>query len=416
MEGRRGALWRHPDFLKLWAAQTVSEVGSQVTLLALPLAAIEQLHASNAAVGALRTVETLPFLLFGLPAGVWVDRWRRRKVLLGTDLARAIVLASVPAAWALGWLALPQLLVVAFVTGILTTVFDVAYQSFLPRLVARDDLVDANTKLGLSQSGAAVAGPGIAGLLVSALGAASAVGLDAASFLASAVGVGWISRPEEAASPARGDRAGLVAQVREGLGFVLGHPQLRLLAGCTATYNLFLQGFELVLLLYLARSLGLGAREIGIVLVASSVGYVAGSLVAGRIGLRLGMGRIFTIGIAVSGLGAAGAPLFGRGSVVLLAVALWINSFGVPLYNINQLSLRQSICPDRLQARMNATMRFLVWGTLPVGSLLGGLLAATIGIHPALWVTAGGEILAVAWTLPAPLRLLREIPEPLTTP
>ncbi len=399
------------DFAKLWAGQTVSEIGSQVSLLALPLAAIEQLRASSFAVGALRTVETVPFLLLGLPAGVWVDRWRHRPVLIATNLARAGVLGSIPVAWALGWLSLAQLLVVALVAGALGTLFDIAYQSDLPRLVERADLVDANSRLALSQSGAAVAGPGVAGVLVGALGAAVAVGADALSFLVAAAGVAAI-RARELPPVTTARAAGLVAEIREGLRFVLGHPQLRLLAGCTATYNLFLQGFELVLLLYLARTLHLPASQIGLVLVVSSLGYVAASLVAGRLGRRIGMGPVFAVGISVSALGAIGAPLAGRGALVGLCAALWVNSFGVPLYNVNQLSYRQSICPERLQGRMNATMRVVVWGTLPFGSLLGGALAATVGIHRALWVTAGGEALAVAWTLAPRLLRLRAIPAP----
>ncbi|MFI5255605.1 MAG: MFS transporter, partial [Candidatus Limnocylindrales bacterium] len=236
------SLWRHPDFLKLWTADTVSQLGSQVSQLAIPFVAIVVLQASALQIGVLQAVDTLPFLLIGLPAGVWVDRMRRRPVLIVGDLGRAIVLAWVPIAHVLGILAIWQLYVVGFLMGILTVFFDVAYQSYLPALVERDQLIDGNAKLQISASGAQVAGPPIAGVVIGALTAPIAVLLDALSFLGSAIFIFSIRRHEpapEARLDATGKRTSMLSDMREGLRYVLGHRLLRNIAACTGISNLF---------------------------------------------------------------------------------------------------------------------------------------------------------------------------------
>jgi MFS family permease len=410
---RRPSLWRSPDFLKLWTGETVSLLGSQVSLLAIPLAAISILHASNFQVGLLTSAETVPFLLVGLPAGVWVDRWRRRPVLITADVGRAIFLGSIPLAYALGWLTIWQLYAVAFSTGILTVFFDVAYQSYLPALVGRAHLIDGNAKLEISRSAAQVGGPGLAGELIHLLRAPTAVAVDAASFLASAAGIAAITKPEpRVAVAASRERAGMKAEIGEGLRYVLGHRFLRRIAGATSTSNLFSSLFGTVLLLYMVHNLRYGAGTIGLVFLLGNIGVLLGALLASPLGRRFGVGPVCGAALVVAGLGGLLAPLATRSTGFgILVVSLFLISATNPIYNVNQVSLRQAICPERLLGRMNATMRFLVWGTLPVGAFLAGVLSTAIGLRSALWVGAAGGCLAFVWVIGGPVWSVREMPE-----
>jgi MFS family permease len=407
------SLWRTPNFLKLWTGETVSLLGSQVSLLAIPLAAISILHASNFEVGLLASMETVPFLLVGLPAGVWVDRWRKRPVLISGDIGRAVALASVPLAYGVGWLSIWQLYVVAFTTGVLTVFFDVAYQSYLPSLVGREHLVDGNAKLEISQSVAHIGGPGLAGELIHLLRAPTAVAVDAASFLASAVGIATIRRPEpwRTAVP-RHERAGMKAEIGEGLKYVIRHPVLRRIAGCTSTSNLSSSLAGTVLLLFMVRTLHFGAATIGLIFLLGNFGVLLGALLASPLGRRFGIGPVCCAAAAVGGFAGLLAPLATRSDGIVILVASWfITAVSVPIYNVNQVSLRQSICPERLLGRMNATMRFLVWGTLPLGGLLAGVLSTAIGLRPALWVGEALGCLAFLWVLGGPVLRVRDIPE-----
>ena len=248
------SLWRHRDFMALWSGQTVSEVGSSVTVLALPLLAVISLDATTFEVGLLTACTSLAFLLVALPAGAWVDRWRRKPVLVWGDLGRVVLLGSIPVAKAFGVLGLPQLYVVASLTGVLTVFFDVAYQSYLPALVEPDQLVDANGKIGASQSFAQVAGPAVAGVLVAGLGAAYAVVVDAISFLVSAGATSTIRRPEPEPPPRAAGRR-LRDEIREGLAFVVRHPILKRIVGCTATSNFFSSAYVAVEAVFLVRVL-----------------------------------------------------------------------------------------------------------------------------------------------------------------
>jgi MFS family permease len=415
-EAANGSLWRNRDFLKLWGGETVSVFGSQISLLAIPLAAIAVLHASTLEVGLLSMLETLPFLLIGLPAGVWVDRTRRRPILITGDFARAALLGSIPLAYALGLLTITQLYVVAFVAGICTVFFDVAYMSFFPVLVSRRHLVDGNAKMEVSRSAAQVAGPGLAGVLVRALSAPGAVALDAASFAVSGFAINAIHTPEAPPKRENGSKvgrlAGLGSEMKEGLRFVLHQPQLRLIAGSTATFNLFSSLGGTILLLYMVRVLGFSAGKIGLVFLLGNIGFVVGALLASPSGNRLGVGPTLGLATAFGGASALLAPLASRTDPAFLFIvaAIFGTTLSVPIYNVNQVSLRQALCPDRLQGRMNATMRFIVWGTLPIGSLLAGVLGATLGLHEALWIGAIGQCLAAPWVLAGPVRRVKEIP------
>jgi MFS family permease len=407
------SLWRHGDFLKLWSGQSISELGSEVTNLAMPLTAVLTLHATAFEVGTLNAFLMAPFLLFGLPAGAIVDRLPMRLVMVVADAARMLILGSVPIAAAFGVLSLGQLYAVAFLSGIGTVFFDVAYQSYLPVLVAKDQLTDGNGKLTASSQVATIAGPAVGGALVSLIGAAKAIAADAGSYVASVVSLLLIRHRSPAPKPRTGPVIrGLTADTREGLRFVLRHPMLRKIAGCTGTGNLFGSVGFAVITVYLVRTLHLSAARIGLIFAVGSAAGLIGALVAKRVVDRIGVGWTIVVSACVSPFGAIAFPLATRGIGVLWVVggftAFWI---GAVVYNIAQVSLRQAITPPDLLGRMNATMRFMVWGPMPIGAVIGGALGSTIGLRPTLWVSAAGGFLAPLWVIFSPVRKQRTIPD-----
>ena len=415
MTQQRRSLWRHPDFLKLWTAESVSQVGTQVTQLALPLAAIVVLDATPFEVALLGTVEFLPFILLGLPAGVWVDRLRRRPILIAGDLGRAAMLASIPVAYVAGVLTIWQLYVVGFTVGCFTVFFDVAYQSYLPSLVDREDLVEGNAKLELSRSGAALLGPSIAGVLIEWLKAPLAILVDAVSYVGSAFFIFLIRKhepvPVHPDVEAGGERPSMRQDIAEGIRYVGGHRQLRLIALCTATSNLFSNVVFAIALVYFVRELGLSAGVIGVIFAVGNIGFLSAAVVATRTERWLGLGHAIIVGNALGTLGMFLIPLATPATAVpLLVLQGLVVGFGVVVYNVNQVSYRQAITPQRMQGRMNATMRFIVWGTIPVGSLLGGALGTTIGLLPTIWIGAIGGLLSMIPVLLRPIRTLRTIP------
>ena len=403
-------LFRHRDFRLLWSGETVSEIGSQVSLLAIPLVAVRTLHATTFEVGALTAASTAAFLLVGLPAGAWVDRLRRRWVMIAADAGRLLALGSVPVAYAFGQLSILQLYLVTLSAGVLTVFFDVAYQSYLPSLIGRDRLIEGNAKLTASGEMARVAGPSLAGGLIQAIGGSYAVAVDAVSFLVSAGAVAAIRTPEPA--PARPERPQrLHRDIAEGLRLVFGHPLLRAIAATTATANLFNGIQSAVEIVFLVRVVHAPPGVIGLLFAAASVGGLLAAVVTSRINRRVGGVRATFLG-AFLGVGAILLPLTGPGfGLLLFAGGQFAKSFGVVLYNINQVSFRQQLCPDRLLGRMNATMRFVVWGVLPIGALAGGAIGTAIGVRATLWLAAGGGILAGGWLLASPMRRFRDFPE-----
>ena len=412
-----GGLWRHSDFLKLWSAETVSQFGTQVSNLALPLTAVLVLDASAFEVAALGVVEFLPFILFTLPAGVWVDRLRRRPVLIAGDLGRAALLASIPVAYVMDSLSLGQLYVVGFLVGTCTVFFDVSYMSYLPSLVTREQIIDGNSKLEISRSTAQIGGPGLGGLLVQAFTAPYAILVDAVSFLGSGLFILGIRKHEERPEETLGDdgeRTSMSTELREGLRFVLGNPYLRAQAGCTATSNFFGNVSFAIIVVFLVRELGLSPGVIGIVISLGSVGALIAAFTAMRISRRFGIGPT-TIAVGLlwgpATLLMALAPT-GNRAIPLLVIALVVLGFSGVVYNIVQVSYRQAICPPGLQGRMNSVMRFVVWGTIPLGGLLGGALGSAIGLRETIVVGAVGGALAVLWILFSPQRHLHDMPEP----
>jgi MFS family permease len=405
----RDSLARHQGFRRLWAGDALSQFGRMVTTLAMPLLAVTVLHATAFQVGLLTTFEFLAFLLIGLPAGAWVDRLRRRGVMIVADLGRAAALGSVPLAAVLGVLTIWQLYAVVLLTGALTVFFDVSYQSYLPFLVGRDRLVEGNAKLQGTQSVAQVAGPGVGGLLVQALTAPFALLADVASYLWSALWLGAIRRREPAPEPVA--HTPLRTQIREGVAFVVKHPLLRPIAGCTATSNLWSSARHALLVLFLARDVGLSAGIIGVLMSAGACGGIVGALVARRLAERVGRGRLIWLSMAVGSPFTLVIPFVHRDWTLGLFVLAWIVvSAKVVIYNVTQVSLRQTVCPERLLGRVNATMRFFVWGIMPLGVLLGGALGTVLGVREALLVVALGSLLPFLWPFFSPLRRMRELP------
>jgi len=407
-------LWRHRDFMKMWTGQTISQFGSSISQLALPIIAIKLLHASPFAVAALGTVEFLPFLLFTLPAGVWVDRLPRRSVLIVGDVGRGLLLLSVPIVYLEGHLTMSQLFVVGFTTGILTVFFDVAYQSYLPALVDREDLIDGNSKLEVTRSAGQFAGPAVAGELIQHLTAPYAVVWDSVSFFISGAFLVAIRKKEPPLEKKEdGRRASMRHELWEGLVYVVKHPYLRPQAISTGTSNFFSNVAFSILLVFAVRTLHMSTGLIGIVFAVGNIGWLAGAALAPRTQRWLGVGGATIFGAALSGPATLLVALTPTSTPVPFLVAgQIIGGCGAVVYNIQQLSLRQAITPERMQGRMNSVMRFLVWGPIPLGALVGGAIATSFGLRAALVVGAVGGFTAVLPIIFSPIRKLKEMPEP----
>jgi MFS family permease len=404
----RGALWHNADFRRLWAAQTVSQFGSEITGLALPLLAILVLHATTFEVAALAVVDWLPFFLFSLPAGVWIDRLRRRPILIGADVGRALVLGSVPLAYLLDVLTLAQLYAAGLLAGTLTVFFDLSYQSYLPSVVERNELGEGNAKLEVSRSSAQVAGPGLAGVLVSVLTAPYAILADAISFLASALFLSRIRRPERTSERRPEQPRAFRAEIREGLGFVLRHPILRPIVLFVGVSNVFVNMLFAIYLVYAVRELGLDAKTIGLIFSLGSLGSLLGALTANRVARAVGIGPGLIAVATTGGFGLLLIPLASGGLVLpFLVVAHLLWGFFVLNYFVSAISLIQAITPDHLLGRTNASRRFLVQGVIPVGALLGGGLGTLLGLRPTIAVAAIGASAAVLPLYLSPLVNIR---------
>ena len=406
-----GALWSHRDFLKLWAGQTISEFGSQISQLAIPAVAVLTLKATAFQVAALETVVFLPFLILTLPAGAWVDRWRRRWILIGGDFGRAVLLATIPLAYALGHLTLAQLYVAGFLVGIHTVFFDVAYQAYLPQLVDRETLVEGNSKLQMTVSGAAIAGPGFSAGLLAVLSAPYAIIVDACSFVVSG-GFTVAIRKREDPPPAT-ERRRLLVELWEGLRYVTHHRLLFPQALATGSSNFATNIVFSVYFVFAYRQLGLTPTLMAIIGAIAATGWLIGSASANWWRRKLGVNGATILGMAVGAPAALLIPFApaGRAAIPFLVLSGMLGGFGAVVYNIQQVSLRQAITPERLQGRMNASMRFFVWGTIPLGSLVGGALATAFSVRTALTVGACLGFVALLPILLSPLRTVHEFPE-----
>ena len=410
---RGGNLWHHRDFTRFWFSDTVSQFGNQFSGFALPVLAVLSFNATPLDIGIITALAIVPYPLLGLFVGVWADRFRKRRIMVVCNFGRMVTLASVPIGYVLGTLSLYQLFAVSLVTGLFSVFFDISYQAYLPILVDRGDLVEGNQKLQLSASGAQVAGPGIAGFVYQAIGGAFTVAADSIGYLVSAVALLSVKKDEPARVKNDRDPApDFFAEMREGVEVVLGNRYLRMIAGATATSNLGSNMVQAVLTIFALRTLRFTTTEFGLVESIGAVGFLTGVLVVNRFAARVGLGRILALSIAAPGAFVFyPLALLGYPFLVLAAVAFLVG-LSVPSYNVNQISLRQAITPDRLQGRMNATMRTIVWGTIPVGSLLGGLLGNNLGVVDTIYV--GGAIagLASVWIALGPVMNLRKQPEP----
>jgi MFS family permease len=413
-----GGLWANADFLKLWAGQSVSEVGTQISGLAIPWLAAVGLHATPFEFSLLTVLGFLPFIIFALPAGVWVDRLRRRPLLIVGDAARAVLIGYIPLAWALGILDIWQLLVVQFVIGIFTVLFDVAYQSYLPVVVQRDELVEGNSKLQTTVSASQIGGPGLAGVLIGVLTAPYAIALDAASFVVSTAFMLRIRKEEVLPERAEGaPRPKMWPELKEGVAYVVRHPYLKWIAMCTGTSNFFGQIAFAVVLLYMVRILHVSSFWAGVVFAGFGIGAIVGALTTTRLQRAVGVGPAIVIPITVGSLAAFAFPLAPASfPVPVLLLGAVLLGFGSMAYNITQVSLRQAICPPGLQGRMNASMRWIVWGTIPLGTLLGGAIGTAYSLRAALWVSALGGLTGIFPVLLSSVRSIKEMPEPVERP
>lgn len=412
---RYAGLLRETAFRRLWVAQSISQVGTQVTQLALPLVAILVLGASPFEVALLGAVEFLPFLLFALPAGVWVDRLERRRVLVGADLGRAAILALLPLAAIASALSIWLLYAVAFGVGVLTVFFDVGYQAILPDLVTRDRLQEGNSRLEVSRSAAVVIGPGLGGVLVGVLTAPIAIVVDAVSYLGSAAFLIGLRPRSTRMEPGRSTtaRTSLRIEILEGLRFYRGSRLLLASSAAIVTSNVGGTLAGAIYLVYLVRELVLTPELIGIALSTGSVGLLVGATMGSAVGKRFGVGRTLALGFGLSNAAAFAMVIATPATAFGLMVASGLlQGFGVILVQINGVSLRQALTPDHLQGRVNATGRWINWSVIPIASIAGGVIATIIGLRGTVAIGAIIGLFALPWILFSPLGALRAMPNP----
>lgn len=410
---KRPTLWHHADFLRFWASQTVSQFGTQITFLALPLIAITLLEASAFEIGILNSVGWLPHLLISLVAGVWVDKLRRRSVLILADLLRGAILLWIPIAFLLDILSLWQLYLVVFAVGICGVFFDIAFGAYLPFLVKREQLVEGNTKLEASSTAARIGGPPLAAGLITLLGAPLAIAVDALSALFSSLLVTSIRKREPPPEPDKtaSRQPTLLRDIKQGMRYVLTHPLLRPGALFGIVANFAMGMIEAVFLVYAVRALGLEVGAIGIIFSIGSIGLIAAVAVAGRVSSSLGVGPAMLLGCVLYSLGILLMPLAPAAPVPILIASQAILLFGVTIFQINNVSLRQTITPAHILGRVNGTISFLVLGVLPIGSLVGGALADLMSLEAALWVAAILTFLAVLPIALSPVAKLYTMPQ-----
>jgi MFS family permease len=391
-DGETG-MWRDSSFRFFLGADAVSQFGTQITLVALPLVAVLTLDASPFQIGVLTAAEMAAFLLIGLPAGVWVDRLRRRPILIWSDLLRGAALLSVPIAVVLDSMTLPHLYAVALLMGLGTVFFDVAHMSFLPALVGKDDLLKGNGTLETLRNTAVLSGPALGGWLVHALSAPIALLADAISYLVSALLLGGV-RAEETVTPVA-ERRRLGEEIGEGVRHVVGHPVLRRIAGVGALTMLSNGIWVVAQPIFLIKTLGVSPGIYGLLLSGSAVGGLIGAVLASRVAVRFGVGRAMYGGAALAALAILISPLTAEGwRLALFPLGCLLSGIGGAVFSINQLSYRQRITPEHLLGRMNASMRFLMWGAAPFGGLLGGALGEVFSAYTVLWVATVGVMIA----------------------
>ncbi len=399
------------DFRLLWIGETASGLGNSITVVALPLIAVVVLHATATAVGLLAAAVWLPWLLVGLPAGAWVDRIHNRPLMIACDLVSAAAFASVPVAAWLHALTFPYLLAIALVSGACATCFNPAYHAYIRTVLDGRDLLEGNAKLQGSEAATQVAGPGAAGLLAQAFGAATGLLADAVTFGISALCLARIKAAEPASIP-RADRDPLGRQIAEGLRFVRQDRYLRPMVTWGAIVNMALMGFQAVQIVFLVRTIGLDSAGVGLLLTSGSLGGIVGALVATKVGLRYGTARCLLVLQAVTAPFALLMPLATRGpGLLLFGFGAFFVGVGISVANIVVGSFRQAYCPPRMLGRVVATAMVINHSTIPLGSLLGGVLGDLVGYRTALWIMTG--VIAPCWLILAlsPMRRERDLPQ-----
>lgn len=409
----RGRLWLHADFTRLWAAQSASLVGSEITALAVPLLAVVALDATAAQMGLLAAAGTAPFLLCSLFAGVWIDRRTRRPVLIATDLIRFGLMLSIPVAAWFDLLSMPQLYLIAFLVGALGVLFEIAHYAYVPALVGKDQVVEANSKLQVSYSAAESAGPGVAGLLVQLATAPVAILLDALSYLVSALFLRRIEQVELPVAPA--ETRGIRAEIATGLRTLLGHRLLRPIVLGAIGDSIAQKAVAALFVLYATREFDISPLVLGAIFAAGGVGAIPGALLSAPVAGRFGVGRTIVAGWLIGSAAWLAVPLAsGRLAAPTLALGMLLAGAAGTIVNIQQWSLRQIVTPDELQGRVTASHRFLVYGAFPIGALLGGWLGSTLGLRSAITICALAGLLPPLIVAFSPVRRLREQPSDTT--
>jgi len=412
--GLDDSIWRDGAFVRLWTAASISYVGSFITRTALPLAAIYVLGAGAIEISALRSLELVGWLLVGLVAGAWVDRLRRRPVMIAADLGRALLLGSIPIAAIAGVLTLAQLIVVAFFAATLSTFFNSASKAYLPTIVRRSRLIAANSAMSASASGAEFAGFALSGFLVEILTAPIAIALDALSFVVSALFLGTIRRTEPP-RPAVADREPVLHEIREGIRVVIRTPILRSLAAAHAANHILWGVFGATYLLFATHEVGLGPAAIGVIAALGGIGSLVGATITGRLVRRFGVGRTMSVAVIVMSVGDALIPLAPSGAVVIGAAFLigqqLIGDSAGTVFEVVERSVTQSIVDGRILGRVNATIEFVTTFLALVGSILGGVVAEVLGLRAALIVGVLGGATAILFVWLSPVRGMVGIPE-----
>ncbi|MDL9979519.1 MFS transporter [Microbacterium sp. ASV49] len=408
---QKRSLWHDRNFLTLWSGQALSQFGAQISMLGIPVLAVVLLEATAFQVGVLDAAGLVAFLVIGLPAGAWVDRMRKRHVMIWADGVRALAIASIPILWVTGSLHIWQLYAVAFVIGVATVFFDVSYQSIIPSLVKPDQIAEANGKLESTQQVAHLAGPAFAGGLISLVSAPFAMVVTSFTYVASFVAL-LFTRDHEVRRPAH-EHEPLLREIGEGLRWVFGNRYLRRIVGTTGTSNFFNTVSMTMLPIFLLRELGMTAAAMGLILSLGAVGGVVGAIATPHIVRWVGEGRAIPLSAIAFSVVAVFLPLAAMTPAIafpLLVVQGFVASFTVLVYNITQVTFRQRITPPRLLGRMNASVRFVVWGVMPIASLLAGLLGTWLGIVPTMWIGAIGQLASALFVVIGPFWLMRTLP------
>ena len=409
---KQGTLWRDRNFLTFWGGQSLAQVGTQITELAIPVLAVSLLHASEFQVGLLTAAGVAAFLVVGLPAGAWIDRMRKRRVMIVADLVRAVSLAALPLLWVMGALEMWHLYAVALVVGVATVFFDVSYQSVIPSLVPPQKIADANGKLESTGQLAMIGGPAFGGWLIGVLAVPLAILTTVFTYLVSALALSVTKDSEQ--PRAAEDRRPIMTEIKEGLSWVFGNPLLRRIVGTTAVSNFFGTVSMTMVPILLLRTLGLSVETMGLMFSLGAVGGLVGAVTTPYIVRWLGEARaipVSAIAFSVAGILLPLSTVVPEWAFVILAAQFFMMNAASLTYNITQVTFRQRVTPTRLLGRMNASIRFCVWGVMPIAALVSGLLAAWLDVAVALWVGAAGQALAALFVVIGPFWRTRELPD-----